>query len=137
MPESQYEHLQDTIKDIVIEPGLEAFANMYQDREYEILLEFDEFTCVCPRTGLPDFASITIEYIPDRLIIESKSLKLYLSAFRNIGIFSEHVVNRILDDVVRVCEPRFVEVTGTFAPRGGVGITVNAVHGMKGSCIEE
>lgn len=137
MPESQYEHLQDTITDLVIEPGLEAFENMYQDREYKILLEFDEFTCVCPRTGLPDFATITIEYIPDGLIIESKSLKLYLNAYRNIGIFSEHVVNKVLDDVVRICKPRFAEVTGTFASRGGVGIVVNAVHGSKGSCIDK
>lgn len=130
MSESQYEHLQETIKDLVIQPGLEAFENKYPDRRYEIRLEFDEFTCVCPRTGLPDFATIRIRYIPNRSIIESKSLKLYLNAYRNIGIFSEHAANKILDDLVRACRPRFAEVTGAFAPRGGVNITVMVTHGV-------
>ena len=135
MSESEYEHLQDSIKDIIIEPGLEAFETKYQGRGYGITLEFDEFTCVCPRTGLPDFATILIEYIPDDRIIESKSLKLYLNAYRNVGIFSEHAVNKILDDLVAACEPRFAEVIGSFAPRGGVSITVNAVHGDRCDCI--
>lgn len=131
MTESEYEHLQDEIKDLIIEPALEAFGNKYPHRDYEIHLEFDEFTCVCPRTGLPDFAVIEIDYIPDDLIVESKSLKLYLNAYRNIGIFSEHAVNKILDDLVLACSPKFVEVSGTFAPRGGVGITVTASFGIR------
>ena len=131
MPESEYEHLQDEIKDLIIEPPLEAFENKYPHRDYEIHLEFDEFTCVCPRTGLPDFATIVIDYIPDELIVESRSLKLYLNAYRDVGIFNEHAMNKILDDLVLVCSPKFIEVSGTFAPRGGVGITVTASFGMK------
>ena len=131
MPESEYEHLQDEIKDLIIQPPLEAFDNMYPHRDYEIHLEFDEFTCVCPRTGLPDFAAIVIDYIPDDLIVESKSLKLYLNGYRDVGIFNEHAVNKILDDLVLVCSPKFIEVSGTFAARGGVGITVTASFGMK------
>jgi len=131
MPESEYEHLQDEIKDIDIQPPLEAFENKYPHRDYEIHLEFDEFTCACPKTGLPDFAVITIDYIPDEHIVETKSLKLYLNAYRDLGIFSEHVVNKILDDFVLACSPKFAEVNGSFAPRGGVGINVVASFGKK------
>jgi 7-cyano-7-deazaguanine reductase len=129
---SEYEHLQDEIRNLVVEPGLEAFENKYPDREYHIQLKFDEFTCVCPRTGLPDFATILIDYIPAEFVVESKSLKLYLNGYRDIGIFSENVVNKILGDMVAVCQPRFAEVTGIFNPRGGVDITVTACHGDDG-----
>jgi len=129
MTGSEYEHLQDEVRELIIGPAMETFGNKYHDRDYSIHLEFPEFTCVCPRTALPDFATIIIDYIPGDLIVESKSVKLYLNAYRNIGIFNEHVVNKILDDFVTICKPKFVEVTGIFNPRGGVGITVNASIG--------
>ena len=131
MTGSQYEHLQDSIKELAIEPGLEAFENAYADREYSIHLEYPEFTCVCPRTGLPDFGTIIIDYVPGELVVESKSLKLYLNGYRNVGIFNENVVNKVLLDFVQVCDPTFVEVTGIFNSRGGVGITVSASHGDR------
>jgi len=129
MKEHEYEHLQEGIRELRIEPEIQAFENKYPDRDYHVRLEFGEFTCVCPRTGLPDFATILIDYVPDRLIVESKSLKLYLNAYRNVGIFNEHAVNKILEDFVRACRPKFAEVTGIFNPRGGVSITVQAFHG--------
>jgi 7-cyano-7-deazaguanine reductase len=105
---------------------LEVFANTHPGREYWIRFDCPEFTAVCPITGQPDFGTITLEYVPNRQCIESKSLKLYLVAFRNHGAFHEEVVNRILDDVVRACRPRRAVVTGTFNPRGGISICVKA-----------
>jgi 7-cyano-7-deazaguanine reductase len=96
-----------------------------------VRLTTDEFTCVCPATGQPDFARITLEYVPDRLILESKSLKLYLWSYRDQGVFHEHVTNQILDDVTRALQPRWCRVTGEFAARGGIAITVTAVHGER------
>jgi len=111
-------------------PGktLEAFPNHHPGRRYTVTLRTTEFTCLCPATGQPDFASITIAYIPDRLILESKSLKLYLWSFRNEGVFHEHVVNTICDDVVQALDPHWIEVTGAFSIRGGIDITVVARH---------
>ncbi len=105
---------------------LEAFPNHHPGRRYTVTLRTSEFTCLCPATGQPDFAAITIAYIPDRLILESKSLKLYLWSFRNEGVFHEHVVNAICDDIVKALDPHWVEVTGAFAVRGGIDITVVA-----------
>ena len=87
-----------------------------------------EFTSVCPRTGLPDHGTITIRYVPDRLCLELKALKMYLLAFRNLGIFQENAVNRILDDLVKACAPRRVLVHGEFSPRGGIQVIVDAEH---------
>lgn len=129
MTESEYTHLQDSIKGLRIEPTIEAFENVYQEKAYQIILEFDEFTCVCPRTGLPDFATIIITYVPGKHVVESKSLKLYLNGYRNVGIFNENVVNKVLDDLVSSCDPLYAEVKGIFNSRGGVGITVKADHG--------
>ena len=111
-------------------PGktLEAFPNHHPGRRYTVTLRTGEFTCLCPATGQPDFAAITIAYIPDRLILESKSLKLYLWSFRNEGVFHEHVVNTICDDIVEVLDPHWIEVTGAFGMRGGIDITVVARH---------
>ena len=106
---------------------LETFPN-HHSRNYTVTLQTEEFTCVCPMTGQPDFAKIQIEYIPDKNIVESKSLKLYLSSFRNEGIFHEHVTNLILDDLVAALKPRFCKVSAQFAVRGGIGITVNAEY---------
>ena len=132
MKEQEYEHLQEGIRELRIEPEIQAFENKYPDREYHVRLEFGEFTSLCPRTGLPDFGTVLIDYVPDRLIVESKSLKLYLNAYRNVGIFNEHAVNKILEDFVQACKPRFIEITGIFNPRGGVGITVQVSRGDKG-----
>jgi len=105
---------------------LETFPNHHPERDYVISLRTEEFTCVCPATGQPDFAKLTIQYIPDKKIIESKSLKLYLQSFRNEGAFHEHITNVILDDLVAVLEPRWCKVTADFAVRGGISIAVEA-----------
>jgi 7-cyano-7-deazaguanine reductase len=110
---------------------LEAFPNRHPKREYIVTLHTDEFTCVCPMTGQPDFASITIQYIPNRWIVESKSLKLYLWSFRNEGVFHEHVTNIILDDLVSKLHPRWCKVTAEFSARGGISIAVEAEHPRK------
>lgn len=107
---------------------LEAFPNHHLGRNYTVTLETEEFTCVCPMTGQPDFAKIKIQYIPDKKIVESKSLKLYLWSFRNEGVFHEHVTNVILDDLVAALKPRWCKVSAEFAVRGGIGITVDAEY---------
>ena len=107
---------------------LEAFENAYPKRDYWVHFDCPEFTCLCPITGQPDFAHITIRYIPNKLCLESKALKLYLFSFRNHGTFHEEVVNRILDDVVKAIKPRQAEVKGVFNPRGGIGITIEAEY---------
>jgi len=110
---------------------LETFPNHHPDRDYVVRLETDEFTCVCPATGQPDFATITVEYVPDERILESKSFKLYLWSFRNEGVFHEHVTNTILDDLVGALQPRWCRVRGAFGVRGGIRITVEAERGRK------
>jgi 7-cyano-7-deazaguanine reductase len=107
---------------------LETFPNRNPDRRYTVTLSTDEFTCVCPATGQPDFATITIQYIPHQRIVESKSLKLYLWSYRQEGVFHEHVINTILDDLVAALDPHWIEVTGAFKVRGGITITVVARH---------
>ena len=111
---------------------LEAFPNRTPGRRYTVTMVCPEFTCVCPLTGQPDFGTITIHYIPDQKILESKSLKLYLWSYRQEGTFHEHVTNRILDDVVRALDPWYCKVTGAFSARGGISITVEAVHEKPG-----
>ena len=105
---------------------LEIVSNESSDREYNIDVSVPEFNCVCPKTGLPDFANIIIQYVPDKYIVELKSLKLYMVKFRNVGIFHEHVTNRILDDIVKVASPRKIKIVGDFHPRGGVKTSVTA-----------
>jgi len=105
---------------------LETFPNHHPERDYVVTMLTEEFTCVCPLTGQPDFAKITIRYIPDTLILESKSLKLYLQSFRNQGTFHEHVSNVILDDIVSALAPRWCKMTAEFAVRGGISISVDA-----------
>lgn len=107
---------------------LETFTNPRPERDYEIDLECPEFTCVCPRTGQPDFATIRIRYVPDGQCIELKSLKLYLWSFRGEGAFHEDVINRILDDLVRACRPRSMTVVGDFNVRGGIHTVVTVTH---------
>jgi len=110
---------------------LETFANPRPERDYEIRIECPEFTCMCPRTGQPDFATIRIAYVPDQLCVELKSLKLYLWSYRNEGAFHEAVINKILDDLVQACRPRRMTVTGEFNVRGGIHTTVTASHGCS------
>lgn len=107
---------------------LETFPNKNPDRRYTVTLQTDEFTCVCPLTGQPDFATITIRYIPDQKIVESKSLKLYFWSYRNEGVFHEHVTNQILDDLVAALEPHSCEVISDFKVRGGITIKVEAKY---------
>ena len=108
--------------------SLETFPNPNPERDYEIRLEAPEFTCLCPRTGQPDFATLHIRYVPDRLCVELKSLKLYLWSFRDEGHFHEAVTNRILDDLVRLLQPRSMTIVGDFAVRGGIHTVVTASH---------
>ena len=103
---------------------IEVFDNKYPDRDYFITHVNEEFTSVCPRTGLPDFGVITIEYVPNKLCLELKSLKYYFLAFRDKGIFYEAVINQILDELVDACKPRYMSVTGEFSTRGGMNSTV-------------
>jgi len=107
---------------------LDTFANPRPERSYRIRFECPEFTCLCPMTGQPDFATVTIEYIPDQLCVELKSLKLYLWSYRDEGAFHEAVVNRILDDLVSATSPRHMKVIGSFLVRGGIKTDVVAVH---------
>ena len=107
---------------------LETFPNPHPERDYTVRFECPEFTCVCPRTGQPDFATIRIRYVPDQRCVELKSLKLYLWSYRNEGAFHEAVTNRILDDLVRATEPRAIEVLGDFGVRGGIHTTVTVRH---------
>jgi 7-cyano-7-deazaguanine reductase len=105
-------------------PAIETWANQYPD--YEITVEIPEYNAICPKTGLPDFGSLTIRYVPDELCIELKSLKLHIVAYRNVGIFYENAVNRILRDCVAACRPKKMTVTGRFSSRGGISSTVEA-----------
>ena len=110
-------------------PALETWPNQYLG--YEITITAPEYTSICPRTGLPDFGTITIHYLPQKLCLELKSLKYYLLAYRNLGIFYENAVNRILDDVAKACRPRWAEVRGEFSTRGGMRTTVEARYPRK------
>jgi len=111
---------------------LETFPNRHPDRRYLVRLESEEFTCLCPVTGQPDFAVITVEYTPNQKILESKSYKLYLWSFREQGVFHEHITNTILDDLVQALEPHWCRVIGEFNIRGGIAITVDCEHGERG-----
>tara|TARA_B100001250_G_scaffold10179_1_gene8853 strand:+ start:1167 stop:1529 length:363 start_codon:yes stop_codon:yes gene_type:complete len=103
---------------------LEVADNEFSDRDYTINISIPEFNCLCPRTGLPDFATIIINYIPDKKLVELKSLKLYMVKYRGVGIFHEHVTNRVIDDFKRACSPRKISVKSVFRPRGGIETTV-------------
>ena len=113
------------------EAHLETFPNPTPNRNYRIHFETDDFTSVCPVTGQPDFARIDIDYVPDRLCVESKSLKFYLASYRNEHAFNEAVTNRILDDFVKACSPHEVIITAQFSARGGITLTVRAEYPDK------
>ena len=110
-------------------PAIETFPNQFPD--YEITVEIPEFTSVCPKTGLPDFGTLTIRYVPQEKCLELKSLKMYILAYRNLGIFYENAVNRILEDIADACQPARVSVKGEFNPRGGMKSTVEAFYPRK------
>ncbi len=115
-------------------PKIEVFPNAYPPeakgyKPYEIRIDMPEFTSICPKTGLPDFGTITIRYYPDQWVAELKALKFYMNAYRNLGIFQENVINRVLRDFVQATKPIFCEVTGEFMPRGGLKTRIVARHG--------
>ena len=124
---SGYQGLQENIRKLNA-PAIEVWQNKFRDKQYSINLEITEFTCICPKTGLPDFATIRIEYSPDKYCIELKSLKMYTIFYRNLGIFHEHVVNKMLQDLVKACRPRWLKITGEFNLRGGRKTTVGAEY---------
>lgn len=111
---------------------LESFDNRAPDRDYTIQFTLPEFTCLCPRSGFPDFATLHVRYVPGPRCIELKSLKLYINAFRNVGVFHEDVVNGILSDLVELVSPRYCEVVGDFNVRGNIKTVVRAVHRASG-----
>jgi 7-cyano-7-deazaguanine reductase len=111
---------------------LQTFSNPAPERDFRIHMEIPEFTCLCPMTGQPDFATLTLDYIADKLCVELKSLKLYIWSFRNEGAFHEAVTNRILDDLVRVTKPRWMKLEAKFNVRGGIYTTVIAEHSKRG-----
>ena len=113
MKRSPYEGLQDKVR-LIKTPAIDTWRNQYPDRDYVITIDIPEFTCICPKTGLPDFAVIRIEYSPKKFCVELKSFKLYTISFRNVGIFHEHLINKMLEDFVNAVKPRWVKITGTF-----------------------
>jgi len=124
---SSYEGRQKHIRKLKM-PDIEVWENQYSDRDYVVDLTISEFTCICPKTALPDFALIKVSYRPAKVCLELKSLKLYLIKYRDIGIFHEHLVNKLLDDFVRSCRPRWMRVEVVMNPRGGIGTTVAAEY---------
>ena len=128
MPKKSREYTEDHARAGIEAPlpEIECWENQYPG--YEIVISTPEFTSVCPRTGLPDHGTLTITYVPDRLCLELKSLKMYLHEYRNLGIFYENAVNRILHDVVKACRPVHAKVTGTFAARGGLRSVIEAKY---------
>jgi len=124
---NSYEGLQINIRDLKT-PEIEVWRNQYADKAYTINLDVPEFTCICPKTGLPDFAVIRLEYSPAKFCVELKSFKMYTIFFRNVGIFHEHLINKMLEDFVSSVKPRWVKITGTFNPRGGITTTISAQY---------
>lgn len=126
--------MEKTEKSTLSRPSksLETFDNPVRARDYRIHMEIPEFTCLCPKTGQPDFARLTLDYIPDKKCIELKSLKLYIWSYRDEGAFHEAVTNQILDDLVAVLKPRFMRLTSKFYVRGGIFTNVVAEHRKKG-----
>lgn len=123
MPRYTDRHAASGVRDAL--PRLETWPSQYP-ADYEVVITIPEFTSICPKTGQPDFATLTVTYVPDRRCVELKSLKAYVNAYRSLGVFNENVVNRFLGDLVRALEPRRIAVRGVFTPRGGIQTTVEA-----------
>jgi 7-cyano-7-deazaguanine reductase len=128
---SSYDGLQEGVRTFKA-PEIEVWANKYSDKRHLVRIETDEFTAICPKTGLPDFAAIKIEYIPGKWCIELKSFKHYLISYRNIGIFHEHATARILDDLVKAARPRFMRIEMEYKSRGGIKTHTKAEYIRKG-----
>lgn len=109
-------------------PEIETWPNQFPGRDYEIEISSPEFTSVCPKTGLPDHGTLTVRYVPDQKCLELKSYKMYLFAYRNLGIFQENIVNRVLEDLVRATDARKITVIGDFTPRGGIYSKISATY---------
>jgi len=127
---SRYEGLQGRVRTMRT-PAIEVWTNQYPEKRYTVSIDIPEFTCICPKTGLPDFAAIAIEYMPRKSCAELKSLKEYMMSYRSIGIFHEHLTNRVLDDFVKACRPRWARITTRFNPRGGITTTVTREFGRR------
>jgi len=130
MKKSAYDSLQENVRKLKM-PEIETWQNKYPDKDYEIQLEIPEFTCICPKTNLPDFAVINLWYAPDKWCAELKSFKYYINSYRNIGIFHEHAVNKVLEDFVKATKPRRARAEGIFNARGGIKTTVRAEHRIE------
>ena len=130
MQHQSYDGLQSDIREMKT-PSIETWKNEYSDKDYTIEVTTPEFTAICPQTGLPDFGTIRISYIPDEQCVELKSLKEYFLFYRDVGIFHEHVVNKILVDFVAACNPRRVEIVGDFHVRGGIKTVIRANYERK------
>ena len=131
MHHQSYDGLQSDIREMKT-PSIETWKNEYSDKDYTIEVTTPEFTAICPKTGLPDFGTIQISYIPDEECVELKSLKEYFLFYRDVGIFHEHVVNKILVDFVAACNPRRVEIIGDFHVRGGIKTVIRANYEREG-----
>ncbi len=129
---SPYADLQGHIRKLKM-PAIEVWVNQYPDKEYRIDLDIPECTCICPKTGLPDFIHLRLAYSPRKTCVELKSLKLYIVSYREVGIFHEHLVNKIMEDFVAACKPRWVRIEGIVSPRGGIQTTVTAEYKNKKS----
>jgi 7-cyano-7-deazaguanine reductase len=128
---SSYDGLQENIRKLKT-PPLDTWSNKYPDRDYIVSIKTDEFNCICPNTGLPDFAKINIEYVPDKKCLELKSFKEYLVSYRNIGIYHEHAINKIFDDFIKAVKPKCVKIEGIFNIRGGITTSVSREYKKKG-----
>ena len=127
---SSYEVRQKDVRTLKM-PEIEVWENQYSDRDYVVDLTIPEFTCICPKTALPDFAVIKVSYKPAKVCLELKSLKLYLVEYRNRGIFHEHLTNKLMDDFVKACRPRWMRIEVIMNPRGGIGTTVSAEYPQR------
>ena len=127
---SDYQAFQSKFKAARL-PALEVVDNHYRDRDYVVHFEIPEFNCVCPKTGLPDFATLAIDYVPGARLVELKSLKLYVTAYRNVGIFHEHVANKVLDDLVAAVRPKRMRLSADFNVRGGIHTVVRSNYRWK------
>jgi 7-cyano-7-deazaguanine reductase len=123
-----YKGKQETIRSLVIKPRLRTIENKYEDKDYLVELRTDEFTSICPKTRLPDFAEVIIQYKPGKSLAEEKSLKLYLQAYRHLPIFQEHAANKILEDFVKAVKPRWARITTLWHPRGGISAKIEAEY---------
>ncbi|MEW5768582.1 MAG: preQ(1) synthase [bacterium] len=128
-----YSGRQKEVRDLKITPELEVVENEYSDQDYMVEMKTEEFVSLCPKTGLPDFATIIIQYKPDQYLVEQKSLKFYLARYKDVGIFQEHATNKILEDFIRTTKPKWAKITTVWKVRGGIGTIVEREYSRAGS----